>query len=613
MPSLTARRAAWVGAGVAGAAYLIALRNGWALDDYHLILRNPAAHSVSGALGALFSPYWPPQGEGSAGLYRPLATLTYALDWVISGGRPWWFHLTNLLLHGLVTALLALAALRWLPPLGALATSVVFAVHPVHVEAVANAIGRTEMLAALGMLAAVLAARRYRAAEPARRARWLVLTLLATAFALGAKEHAVVTIVILGLDHLMDPAADAPVARRSAGNLYLAVAALTLGWLFLWRAIAGPLTAASAVVPLENLTIGQRLATVIPAQLDVVRLLVWPFDLSADYSPQVVPIRGAWSVTATIALLVTACVLSLALAARRRAPAVAFGILAGAVSYLPSSNLLFTSGVVLAERTLYFPAVAPALAAGWLMVGAARRQRLTVAIPAAAIVAAAFAVRTITRVPVWGNSRRVVIETVVEHPEDFLAHAWLGDVLLVTGDSTRALAHYLVALELYDGYTFLAVRVGRLALALGRPTLALKLGERARSLAPRHPGPAELLADVFLTLGQPDSARAASRMGAEANPGNLRALENHRRVSERTGAPAWQRQLAAATLDQALGRLVAATARLDSAGPMIAAAVASADGCRELRRSLGTMRALEATLAAAAETLMRDQCREDER
>ena len=88
---------------------------------------------MSDALGHWFSPYWPLlEGEPAAGLYRPAVILSYAVDWSISGGRPWWFHLVNTLLHGVATALVVLVALAWLTPLGALAVGLVFALHPVH-------------------------------------------------------------------------------------------------------------------------------------------------------------------------------------------------------------------------------------------------------------------------------------------------------------------------------------------------------------------------------------------------------------------------------------------------------------------------------------------------
>jgi len=76
MPQLTARRAALLVAIAACLVYAGAVGNGWALDDHPVIERNPAAHSVAAALDAAFSPYWPSEGELSAGLYRPLTVLT---------------------------------------------------------------------------------------------------------------------------------------------------------------------------------------------------------------------------------------------------------------------------------------------------------------------------------------------------------------------------------------------------------------------------------------------------------------------------------------------------------------------------------------------------------
>jgi hypothetical protein len=148
-----------------------------------------------------------------------------------------------------------------------------------------------------------------------------------------------------------------------------------------------------------------------------------------------------------------------------------------------------------------------------------------------------------------------------------------------------------------------------LALALRRPRPALDLARKARAAAPTHPGPAELLTDVFLALDQPDSALAAARTAVVASPGNLLALDNYGRALDSTGAPAWRRQLAAARKDQALGRLVAATARLDSAGASVQQWSASRDDCWEAERSLPAMRLLRPGVASAAEAWVR-QCRE---
>jgi hypothetical protein len=144
---------------------------------------------------------------------------------------------------------------------------------------------------------------------------------------------------------------------------------------------------------------------------------------------------------------------------------------------------------------------------------------------------------------------------------------------------------------------------------MGRPGQALDLARRGRALAPAHPDPAELLSDAFLALDQPDSALAVARAALAASPVTLRALENYQRVLERTQAPAWQRQLAAARVDDGLGRLVAASARLDSVSAASERWRASPGDCWEIERSLPVMRTLSPTLARQAQGHVQTACR----
>ncbi|MCH7683917.1 MAG: hypothetical protein IIB35_09445, partial [Gemmatimonadetes bacterium] len=268
MSGLSHRRAAFVAGVVACLVFANASRNGWAVDDIPVVRDNPAAHSIGAALDAAFSPYWPANPDGSSwGLYRPAAVVSYAVDWTVSGGRPWWFHVVNVLLHGLVTALVVVVAGAWLLPVGALGAGLLFAIHPVHVEAVANVVGRAEILAALGLLTAVLTARRYRRAAYRGTARlWFLATMAAVAFALLSKENAVVAVVFLALDHLLD---EEP-SHRPMAELYIAVVGLTVGWLFLWHAVAGAFVTTTVAFNFHGLSAGGRIATMLPVQLDVV-------------------------------------------------------------------------------------------------------------------------------------------------------------------------------------------------------------------------------------------------------------------------------------------------------------------------------------------------------
>ena len=599
MPQLTARRAALLVAIAACLVYAGAVGNGWALDDHPVIERNPAAHSVAAALDAAFSPYWPPEGELSAGLYRPFTVFTYGVDWALSGGRPWWFHLVNVLLHAAVSGLLVLVACRWLPAVGALVAGLVFALHPVHVEAVANVVGRAELLAAAGLLIALLAARRYRHDQGSRRWRWLVIAIGAVAAAQLSKEHAVVAIVLLGLDHVLDRE---PVQRPMA-DLYLLVAAVTLAFLHIWSAVSGDLIASAAAVPLRERALGERLAAVLPVQLEVLRLLVWPWDLVAEYGPQTVAIRYEWSWTTVLAAVACVALIALAVAVARRAPAVAFGVLAGVVSYAPTSNLFFVSGVVLAERALYLAALAPAMALGWLVCasGSARRRGYALGVGLALLLG--FGVRTGTRVPFWRDTRTVVVEGFSEHPESFAAHVRLARAWEQTGDLQRAIAQYIAALAVYDGYSFVAVRAARLALETGRPSLAGELAGLAGARDPFHPAVARLVADVDLRAGVPDSAVEAVRRAVDARPGNVPALEGYVDVLGRAGAAPWRRHLAEARLNWRRGRPRAASLSLEKADTGMPVAPKSPGECWEVRESIPLAATLRPALAAQLQAL----------
>lgn len=167
------------------ALYTGTVRFGFVQDDRAIVASNPAAHAPLAALRAVARPYWPPPSEG--GLWRPLTVLSFAWDWWLSGGRAAWLHLSNALWHGLACALVLAVLGSFMEWRGALVGAMVFAVHPVHVEAVAGLVGRAELLAACGMLAAIAAALN----------RKLLSALVLASLAMLAKEHGVVIGVVI--------------------------------------------------------------------------------------------------------------------------------------------------------------------------------------------------------------------------------------------------------------------------------------------------------------------------------------------------------------------------------------------------------------------------------
>lgn len=142
----------WVPAIVALLCYLPALRNGFALDDVVIIADNAAIHRLSTLVAALGRPYWYNVGH----LYRPLTTLSFGLEWTAGRGSPLLFHAVNVAWQAGISALVARLALQWWPATAALAAGLWFAIHPVHAEAVANIVGRSELVCAAALLALAL-------------------------------------------------------------------------------------------------------------------------------------------------------------------------------------------------------------------------------------------------------------------------------------------------------------------------------------------------------------------------------------------------------------------------------------------------------------------------
>ena len=129
---------------------LPSLSNGFAYDDHIIVRLNPRVTEPHPFWWHLQHGYWPSLA------YRPLTVWLFSQEWRIADGAPWVFHGTNVLLLGGVTALVYRLARAFLPRIPAFAAATLFAVHPVHVEAVANIVGQSELLAALGVLAAVV-------------------------------------------------------------------------------------------------------------------------------------------------------------------------------------------------------------------------------------------------------------------------------------------------------------------------------------------------------------------------------------------------------------------------------------------------------------------------
>ncbi|MFQ5413377.1 MAG: hypothetical protein ACE5E6_02860 [Phycisphaerae bacterium] len=139
--------------------------------------------------------WWTP--EGALPFYRPIGEMTFAADYAVWGLTPFGYHVTNLALHVLCTWLVWRLARRVLDvDPAALAAATLFALHPVHNEAVVWISGRFDLLVCACMLGAVLAFSRWRRAETGG-ARWLAASAACFVVGLGCKETALILPAVL--------------------------------------------------------------------------------------------------------------------------------------------------------------------------------------------------------------------------------------------------------------------------------------------------------------------------------------------------------------------------------------------------------------------------------
>jgi hypothetical protein len=174
----------WLSPLVAVLLYARAIGNKFVYDDVQVVVGHPAIASLGALPQALVSPWWYQERH----LYRPLALLSLGIDWVVAGGHPWLPHAENVVLHALAAVLVGRLAARWVSRSAALVASVLFAVHPVHAEVVATAVGRAELLCAVMLLGVMLLTSSQRSFTWQTR---LAMSALAAA-ALGSKEVGVV-------------------------------------------------------------------------------------------------------------------------------------------------------------------------------------------------------------------------------------------------------------------------------------------------------------------------------------------------------------------------------------------------------------------------------------
>ncbi len=463
------------------------LRAGFAFDDLHSIARNPHLRTLANVPRFFADPACFSSIPRNA-MYRPFLLVTYAADYALAGLSPWFWHLTNLLLHWGMGVLVFFFLLRFLPggrdgterPRGspregaAWFGALLFLVHPLNVEVLGHVSSRSDLLMGLLLLGALLLL--CRAVEDpedsGKRISFLPFlggqALLAAA--LLTKEPAVL-FPAAALPFLL-LAQEGEISFRArlvrAGKVLLPGLLLAGGYLVLrkhllgiaaaslpaWRGGADPLTGGGR-------DMATQLSTQAVALGKAVGLLFFPWRLSADHW---IPLQeGFFSGPVLVGLgLVVSFTAGVIFLARPRR--LALSGLAWAALFL-SPTVLIPLNQVFAEHRLYASGPGIVLALGAALAGLAWKVRSLRGLPRrgpawiAAGLALLFGARSFLRCLDWRNRETLWRATIATDPLSFRAWAELGQTLGEKGDEEGALQAFRRAHQLYPSSPGIAVNL----------------------------------------------------------------------------------------------------------------------------------------------------------
>ena len=433
------------------AAYSNSFQAGLVFDSANVIAGDPRIREATAHnLGLIVSHgYW--FKRETSGLYRPVTTLSYLVNYTAfgNGTKPAGYHWVNLALHSANVALVyALGVLIFEDAALALALAAVWGLHPLLTESVTNIVGRADLLAALGVLAGLLCYVKSAAAMGRRKAGWLAALAGAQALGLFSKESAALLPGIMLLYDLLWPKRTTWRARWPG---YAALALPFALFFYLRGEVHTHMMVDFAENPLVSAEFWTARLTALKVIGKFIWLFLWPARLSADYSYNAIPLFG-WRLDWDDALAILPVAAILFLAWQVRSPANGklkhappFFLAFFFIAIAPVSNLIVLIGSIMAERFVYLPAVG---LAGCLVLAiralAGRFQWI-----AMALLCLAFGARTYARNFDWRHELSLWTSAEKAYPAAARPHNNLGNALAqVPGRLPDAVAEYEAALRI---------------------------------------------------------------------------------------------------------------------------------------------------------------------
>ena len=408
-------------------------------DDRSVIVGNPLVEDLSGAFEAFLNPYH--YNRPQSGLYRPLTSASFVLDWHLFSGNPAGFHTVNILLHAIAVFLIFLVVSGLKDKPTALTASLLFLFLPIHVEAVTSIVGRSELLMFLFFLASLFLIQKscYKTA-----AVFFFLSLL-------SKETGIALVpVFIFYEFVWNKRSARELSNKSVYFLPpLAVyAALRYNALGLEYFIST--NAYSFFNPIMAMDFLPGIWTAFKVFYLYIQKTVFPAYFSSDYSyDQIAAVNSpfdSWQTLAGVGIFTDVIYLSVA----KRNSLIGLGAITFLFSYLVVSNLFIKTGTIMAERLMYMPSFGLILLSSEVFRGLLKRykKRTRLFWSVLVVLLSVYGSQIVKGNALWKNEKTLFTNAYEHAPNSVVNIGNMASILFREGKNEEALWKIEIALNI---------------------------------------------------------------------------------------------------------------------------------------------------------------------
>ncbi len=469
---------------ISAALYLNTIPNHYAIDDKMIIYKNIYTQKGVSGIGdiltkdAMAGMFGDDSNSVAGGRYRPLSMISFAIEHEMFGANPHISHLINLLLYAISVVILYRLLLhlfreqkagRWYAGVAFL-SALIFAVHPLHTDAVANIKGRDEIMCFLFVLLAWEQSLRY---VEVQKLRHLLVAFGWFLLAVFSKETAITFLFVIPISFYFFRNAHIktyfkiflPIVMASA--LYMIVRLSVIGNTF------GQEITELMNNPFLGMSFAERYATVFYTLGIYLKLLFFPHPLTWDYYPYHIPVIGFSDIRALLPLFIYVVLGVIAVVGTFRKSPYAFAIWVYLATLSITSNLLFSIGAFMSERFVYMSllgfCLALAFAVNRYFLSTALRRKI--AFVFLGVLVLAFSVRTVARnfnwkdnLTLFGHDVNISVNSAKGNSSYASELYSLAEQQTDTAERNRilkqAIPYFEKALSIYPSYTESLIRLG---------------------------------------------------------------------------------------------------------------------------------------------------------